>query len=977
MVRTPIQERIRGKEEELLQKLGIQLNGRKHITCPFPDHDDQDPSWRWDSNKKLAYCTCQQGKPMPTLEVVMRMRGADFAAAASWCEEVLSLECESAPKVSSTRYLSSKPATLLAPPSDLEARDLARRYLASRLGIDPQEVVLPTTRVASWRAFPYYVAGATRKDSIYLGDHPMVAFELLCKDQPPLAHRVYVTSSGSGKATIVDADGKSRECKKLSTFPDGMKNRSASGYVVVFGHPGCATMIVCEGIEDAAALAYCFREEIQRGEIVVVGAVSGPALAGVEVYRGTKRLIIAAHRDEGKSPLDQSFKAGEKAAGKLLAKHRRRLDRISLALPGDGGTKTDWLDLMLGHGVSAVRSEILGSSDLGDEPEDGETVAGNAEKGADQYFTVGSDVDVAVRLVVDLRAEYSNAIVGAEGALWRYAGTHWQPIDVDELRRRVHAYDGTVFEDRLGKMKIINLSKSRIDSILHEAQVHVMQPRFFEKPAVGINVLSGFLQFNKNGEMEQVPHSPEHRCRAVQPGSYPVADFDERYAGSLLENLLTGCFLGDEDAAGKVGLIQETAGVAVAGYGTRLKDRKVLILNGPKAANGKTQIIDMITELVPETARSAVPLQKLSDEKYRVALRGSLLNAVAEISAEGFTSNEFNMVTSGDLIGARDVYSSLIQFRCQAQHLYSCNELPSFRSGVNQGVSRRLLVINFNRVIPEDEQIANIGARIVSEEYDLLLHWAVEGAKRVIPTGFYSRLQSSVDAVREWIIGHDPVAAWLAGGVTVTEDPEHVMASAEAYRYFCQWAESEAFSKSELPKKAGFTARVLANSKVTYHRKADGRYLVGLTTESRPYNPSPRPEYGDPSYPSWQRAEKQRAQTKSPPPRAAHSAPASSSSASPSSETVRAQSGAPAAARSSSPSPSETVSNEGRTPVAPDGSVVVMESPEVVDPDTGEFMGSPLTNFPGSRLQSHDDWQEPAHQSPACRGDLKPPSTAS
>jgi P4 family phage/plasmid primase-like protien len=760
---------------------------------------------------------------------------------------------------------------VLAPSDGQADPDQARRYLASRLEVDPAAVVMPSTRVAGWKSHPYFVRGDD--GPVHLGDHPMAAFELVRAGMPPLAHRIYTGPAGCGKAEVVDGEGNRLPAKKLSRLPSGV--RSAAGYVVVFGHPGCETMVVAEGIEDGAALAYCLREEIERGEVVVVASMSASTMDDVELYPGTKRLIVAAHRDEGKPRGAPGWGTGGRAAGRLVRKVRRlrrRLDRIGVVLPGSPGTKMDWLELLLDRGVQAVRDSVLGGPAVPDGaaprvadpavPEEavpGERAPGGsgrqidgaasrvADPDADLYFAVGSDVEVAHRLVADLRAANPGGVVAAEGVLWRYTGTHWEALDDAEVRRLVHSYDGIVYENRLGKTAVLNLSKNRIDGIVHEAMVHVSATRFFEKPAVGINCATGFLQFTGGGRLEQVPHSPAHRCRAVLPAPYPVKNFDARFRGSLLERLLDGCFCGDPDALEKVRAVQEIAGVALAGYGTRLKNPKVAIFHGPKAANGKSQLIDMIYEVVPATARSAVPAQEFGDEKHRVRLRGSVLNAVAEISADGISTNAFNLIVAGDIVTARDVYKSGFEFRPMAQHIFSCNELPSFRHGLNRGVRRRLMVIPFHHVTPENEQVPDIGKRIAEEECDLLLHWAVEGAARAASNGRYTPLASSEEAVREWVLGEDPVIAWLTNGVRVTRDPEHRVAKAETYRRFTQWAEAEGFSRAEMPRQGQFTSRVLANSEIGEDRSSTTRLFTGLVVEDGPCDPPPRPRRGDPS----------------------------------------------------------------------------------------------------------------------------------
>ena len=76
-----IKSAVKAREGEVLTLLKINWqSGRPHIRCPYPNHDDRDPSWRWDGGKARAYCTCIDGSNS-IFDVVMKVRGCDFEAA--------------------------------------------------------------------------------------------------------------------------------------------------------------------------------------------------------------------------------------------------------------------------------------------------------------------------------------------------------------------------------------------------------------------------------------------------------------------------------------------------------------------------------------------------------------------------------------------------------------------------------------------------------------------------------------------------------------------------------------------------------------------------------------------------------------------------------------------------------------------------------------------------------------------------------
>ena len=75
-----IRHAVMGRETEVLNALGIPWDGKSsHIHCPYKDHTDEHPSWRWNSSKARAHCTCTRSGSI--FDVVALVRGIDFEAA--------------------------------------------------------------------------------------------------------------------------------------------------------------------------------------------------------------------------------------------------------------------------------------------------------------------------------------------------------------------------------------------------------------------------------------------------------------------------------------------------------------------------------------------------------------------------------------------------------------------------------------------------------------------------------------------------------------------------------------------------------------------------------------------------------------------------------------------------------------------------------------------------------------------------------
>ena len=82
-----IRAAVKGRETELLDALKIDWRRAKpHVPCPYQDHDDNSPSWRWDERKCKAFCTCGA---RDVLGVLMGVEGIEFDAAKIRASELL------------------------------------------------------------------------------------------------------------------------------------------------------------------------------------------------------------------------------------------------------------------------------------------------------------------------------------------------------------------------------------------------------------------------------------------------------------------------------------------------------------------------------------------------------------------------------------------------------------------------------------------------------------------------------------------------------------------------------------------------------------------------------------------------------------------------------------------------------------------------------------------------------------------------
>jgi P4 family phage/plasmid primase-like protien len=298
-----------------------------------------------------------------------------------------------------------------------------------------------------------------------------------------------------------------------------------------------------------------------------------------------------------------------------------------------------------------------------------------------------------------------------------------------------------------------------------------------------------------------------------------------------LSRFLNGLFRDDDDAADKRALLQEVAGAVVAGMGTRLGQPKAIVLFGRSANNGKSTVLDLLEGLLGSTACSHVSPHRFDQPNAAIAMRGKLLNTSAELTtADVIQSDAFKSAVTGEPIPGKILYKDMVDFRPVAQHVIATNKLPPFAGGIDKGVRRRLLVLVFNRVIPQHEMIAGIADLILRDEYELFLAWAIEGASRLIRQGKFSMPKSSIEALEKWTRDTDPVRAWIEARVRPTPDPKRDAGYTRTaiFQLFESWAVENGHRKERLPKSAEFIDRLAEDFPEVLRRCEQDRRIRGI-----------------------------------------------------------------------------------------------------------------------------------------------------
>lgn len=352
---------VSGREESILDALGIPFReGRPHIDCPYPDHGGAN-DWRWDDKRARAICTCSKGDSI--FDVLMKCEAIDFdqaklkAMAIIGRSDVVRTRTDHDPDPENF-YQGRTVEKLLRVRPEFRDDSLVAAYLGHRLGIADDEVVLPTTPIRGITKMPYWEAGKGKAKPKCIGSFPSIVFFTIDRDRRQHAQQIYVAPLGRGKADLgKNPSGAVRDVKKSAKKVD--ENENVAGRCAIWGDPTKAEhIILCEGIETAAAVAYSFRADIRSKAVAIASAINAGGIEAFLPWPATKRITVAADRDDAEKRGKPGSQRGEHAARTLGLRIHGEIG-TGIALPGNPGESLDWLDVLVADGETAVRAGIL------------------------------------------------------------------------------------------------------------------------------------------------------------------------------------------------------------------------------------------------------------------------------------------------------------------------------------------------------------------------------------------------------------------------------------------------------------------------------------------------------------------------------------------------------------------------------------------------------------------------------------------
>jgi putative DNA primase/helicase len=318
-------------------------------------------------------------------------------------------------------------------------------------------------------------------------------------------------------------------------------------------------------------------------------------------------------------------------------------------------------------------------------------------------------------------------------AIHLWAGTHWPPDDTlqidryaknvaEDLYREAGYEDDAQRRKQLARHAMQSESARAIRAMIELAK----SERSIVLPAAALD-RNPWLLNCRNGTIDlRTGDLREHRREDLITKLISV-DYDPTATAALFQRFLWQ-MLGGKPVL--VRFVQKAIGYALTGF----TSEQVLFILWGTGANGKSTLIQTIRTLLAGYAGTLAAeslLAKKGDPSSQAmndlfSVRDTRFLAVAESDmGRRLAESVVKQVTGGESVKVKKLYSDLFEIDVQFKLFLSTNHRPVIR-GVDHAIWRRIRLIPFGVVIPDDQQDHGLLEKLQAERPGIL-RWAVEG----------------------------------------------------------------------------------------------------------------------------------------------------------------------------------------------------------------------------------------------------------
>jgi len=235
-----------------------------------------------------------------------------------------------------------------------------------------------------------------------------------------------------------------------------------------------------------------------------------------------------------------------------------------------------------------------------------------------------------------------------------------------------------------------------------------------------------------------------------------------------------------------IDFLQRAVGYSLSGS---TREQVFFLLYGT-GSNGKSTFLEVIRTLLGSLAQNADFNTFLHREFEAVRndiarMRG--VRFVTAVEAEGdrrFSESIIKILTGGDTVTARYLYSEPFEFKPQFKIWLAANHRPIIR-GTDHAIWRRVRLIPFTVTIPAEDQDQDLAQKLQAESPGIMA-WAIEGCRLWFERGL-GMSEGVRDATECYRDDMDPITPFFEECCVFNEI--HRIPSAHLYNAYIAWAE--------------------------------------------------------------------------------------------------------------------------------------------------------------------------------------------
>ena len=318
-----------------------------------------------------------------------------------------------------------------------------------------------------------------------------------------------------------------------------------------------------------------------------------------------------------------------------------------------------------------------------------------------------------------------------------------------------------------------------------------------------------------------------------------LADFeyDENAQCPIFNQYLNRIFRSRLDKDEMISFLQRAVGYTLTGS---TQEQSLFLLYG-SGANGKSVFLDILNSLMGEygtvTQSKTFTTERGEISNDIAALVGKRMVYASENSSETrLDESIIKQLTGGENISARFLHQEFFTFKPRFKIWWAFNHPPAITDMTNS-IWRRIKIIPFNEVLPENEWDKKLAEKIITKELPGVFNWAISGLKDYYRIGSLNPPKVIADATQRYKedqdILHDFIMEYCEQ--PSGEDPFGKRFEAKASELYDAYKSWNTYNGDEKPMSSTKFGRLLHDKGIQRDRRSDGKYYIGLKINSEKF----------------------------------------------------------------------------------------------------------------------------------------------